>query len=109
MTCWVVWPALLVAIATGLFNLTWYFPGGLGLGSVLDDPWVVAKIAVVGVVLLAAGLLTLVTSPRLGEARARGVSLATLRALGRRNRDLGLISTGASAAAVALGLWLAAH
>lgn len=70
----VIWAALAIAVLTGLYNLTWYVPGGIaGIFSYLPQaPWLVAKLATVGTVLVACGLYFLRVFPRMRRANREG-------------------------------------
>ncbi|HEY6239045.1 MAG TPA: DUF4149 domain-containing protein [Thermoplasmata archaeon] len=92
---WVMWPALLVTILTGLYNLTWAFPGGIDPGSTAGRA-LMAKFTLIAVVLIAGGAHSFVLGPRLRRARASGRPPAEVAGLSRWSRNLGILTTVAS-------------
>jgi putative copper export protein len=92
---WVMWTALLVAILTGLYNLTWAFPDGVDPGSTPGQA-LMAKFALIGVVLVAGGAHSFVLGPRLRRARASGRPPEEVAGLVRWSRNLGILTTVAS-------------
>ena len=88
---WVMWPALLVTIATGAYNLTWAFPGGLAPGTTAGNALMV-KFGLVALLLITAGAHAFVLGPRLRRARESGVDPERRLRLGRWNRYLGIVT-----------------
>jgi len=102
----VMWPALLVAIVTGAYNLTWAFPSGIDPASTAGR-WLTVKFALVGIVLVAGGLHSFALAPRLRSARESGRREEDVRRLVRWNRDLGVLTTVASVSVVIAAAFLA--
>ncbi|MFZ0829775.1 MAG: CopD family protein [Thermoplasmata archaeon] len=100
---WVMWPALAVTIVTGGINLTWYLPAGNWVATP-QGQWLLAKIFVVGVVLLTAGSHSFVVGPRIRRLRSAGATEEQLRGLRRLNGALGAVSAVASAVVIFLAV-----
>ena len=97
---WVMWPALGIAILTGLYNLTWFLPPG---GSIASSPqatvlW--AKFLAIAVVLGTAGPHTFVVSPKVRRLRSAGAPATEIDRWRRRNLALAIASTIASFAVI---------
>ena len=98
----VIWAAFAVTVLTGLFNLTWYVPGGLGsLFSYLPQaPWLVAKLVLVGIVIIANGVYLVWIRPAHMRGADKGWSPEQLRGVLRLNNWLTFIAIAASFAIV---------
>jgi len=101
---WVMWPALVATILTGLYNLTWFLPPGTPLTATPAGPWFIAKFAMVAVVVATAGAHTFVVAPSLRRARERGVLESSLTAAKGWSVRLAVLSTIASVVVVVLAV-----
>ncbi len=93
---WVIWPALLVAILTGLYNLTWYLPGGLSSLPSSSDLYLMAKAGLVGLVVVLSAFHTLAVSPAIRRGVVSGMDPARLRRARALNGILGAVILMAS-------------
>ncbi|HEV2231716.1 MAG TPA: CopD family protein [Thermoplasmata archaeon] len=103
---WVLWPALGVAVLTGGLNVGLSSPSSGSWTSGDALPWFSAKLAVVGVLVAAAGWHSFVVGPRGRRRRESGSATESDRTLRRWNVALGAIATVAGIVAVGLGLVL---
>jgi uncharacterized membrane protein len=104
----VVWGALFVTVLTGIYNLTWYVPGGLWnvLSYLPQAPVLVAKLSVVGTVLTASGIYIVFVGPRLKRAGDPGLPAERVQRWRRENLWLTAIATGGSFVAVFVAVFL---
>ncbi len=104
-TAWVLWPALVVTLATGVLNFEFvYAPDPADWLSTPSGPFLAAKLVVVAVMVGTAAAHSFGVGPRIRRRRAAGATFAELRPLRRLNGVLG----GVSALAGILVLLLAA-
>jgi putative copper export protein len=101
---WVMWPALLITILSGGYNLSWFLTPGVPLWNTPAGPWLVAKFIAVGVIVVTAGLHTFVLGPQLRRARERGVEESLLARPRRVLIFLGIVSTLASVLVIFLAV-----
>jgi copper resistance protein D len=86
---WVMWPALLVTVVTGLYNLSWYLPGGTADLSTPSGTVLLVKVSMVAFVILVAGLHTFYVGPRIRRRIVSGWDPLRLRTMRRLNGVLG--------------------
>jgi len=103
----VMWPALLVTIATGFYNLSWYLPEGAAGLSTPQGTVLLAKVSLVGFVILVAGLHTFYVGPQVRRRIASGWNPDRLRPLRRLNGILGGLALVGSVAVLFLAALLA--
>lgn len=89
---WVMWPALLVTVSTGFYNLTWYLPGGFSELSTPEGTVLLEKVSLVAFVIVVAGLHTFYVSPLIRRRAARSLDAASLRPLRQFNGILGILA-----------------
>ncbi|MCI4352769.1 MAG: CopD family protein [Thermoplasmata archaeon] len=100
---WVMWPALGITIVTGGLNLSWWLPPGDWMATP-QGHWLMAKLVVVGLVLVTAGSHSFLVGPRIRRLRGTGATTAELRGLRRWSAALGAVSAVSSAAVVFLAV-----
>jgi uncharacterized membrane protein len=103
---WVMWPALAVTIVTGGINLSWWLPPG-NWTATIQGQWLVAKIVVIGILLLSAGGHSFLLGPRIRRLRREGVAENRLGTLRRINAAFGVISATASVLVIFFAVMLA--
>ena len=87
---WVLWPAMLIAVATGFYNLSWYLPPGVPLSQLPQAPYLLAKLATVAALLVVSGGHSFVLGPWVRRRRASGRPTGRLSQL---DAALGALST----------------
>ncbi len=70
----VMWPALALAIVTGLVNLSWYVPPTPNWTGLPGPFWVNLSAGLVTLMAVTAGLHTFVVGPRIRRLRARATA-----------------------------------
>ncbi len=85
---WVMWPALVATLATGLANLSWYTPPVKNWTGIPGAEWIVTSFAVAALMVVAAGLHTFVVGPRIRALRSERAPLPRLTILVRLNHVL---------------------
>jgi copper resistance protein D len=104
---WVMWPALLVTVVTGLYNLGWYLPGGAAELATPSGTVLLAKVSVVAFVILVSGVHTFYVGPRVRRRLAEGWEAARLRPMRRLNGILGALALLGSVSILFLAALLA--
>ena len=67
----VLWPALVATLITGLANLSWYLPPGTDWQRSTAAAWIATSFALSGVMTAAAAAHTFVVGPRIRSLRER--------------------------------------
>lgn len=92
---WVMWPALVLTILTGVYNLSWYLPGGLA--DLPNAPTVLLeKMWLVAFVVLVSGLHTFLVGPLVRRRLRADGDAAGIRGLRRLNMALATLSLAGS-------------
>ena len=92
---WMMWGALGVTIATGLYNLTWFL-GPTGMAGVSSIPWLVVKLLLVLFLVLVSAFHSFVLGPeirRRSERGARNPSLQKWRSFDRALTGISAVLT----------------
>ena len=98
----VIWAGFAAAVLTGIYNLTWYVPGGLGglLSFLPYAPWLLAKLVLVGVLIVCNVIYVVYVRPAYQHGVHKSWSPEQLRGLLRLNNWLTFICIAASFAIV---------
>jgi copper resistance protein D len=89
---WVMWPALLITVLTGLYNLDWYLPVGVSELSTPQGTVLLEKASLVVFVIVVSGLHTFYVSPSIRRRTASGRDTESLRPLRQCHGILGMFA-----------------
>ena len=103
----VMWPAIAVAIATGIGNLRYFLPAGTPWYTSASTPWFLAKFGAIALAVGASGVHSFWLAPRTARQLRSGVRYAELRRELRLSRLLGYVSLAATLAIVLFAFGLA--